>query len=167
MSRAFVKESDGTGGEADLPDRPQSEHPNYVTPAGFASLQRQHQALAREREALAGAEDLDSRATMKTIERDLRYLQGRIERAIVVDPRAQPHADIRFGATVTLVDGEARESRFTIVGEDETCAARGLISWVSPLARAMLGRRRGDTVVWDAPAGVREYEVADFDYREP
>lgn len=167
MNRAFVKESDADDGDA-LPDRPQSEHPNYVTPAGYLKLQQQMQALERRRESLAAsaAEDISARAELREVERDLRYLNGSFDRAAVVDPKTQPRTDIRFGATVTLADSGGAVHEFTIVGEDETCAPTGHISWVSPLARAMLGKRVGDSVTWDSPDGPHELEVIAFHYGE-
>ncbi len=161
MSRAFVKEDDV--GAAELPERPQSEHPNYITPAGYARLQADLQALLAAREPLAAAgDDIAARGRLQEVERDLRWIAGRLERAIVVEPRS--HADIRFGARVRVADEAGGEHVYTIVGEDETCAPRGRISWVSPLARALLGRRAGDVVPWEAPGALRELEILDFDY---
>lgn len=164
MSRAFVKEPDGAQAGDTLPERPQSEHPNYITPAGYRRLEDQLHALERERETLAAAEALEGQTRVQEIDRDLRYVKGRIERAIVVDPKGQPREDIRFGATVRLADDQGAVRELTIVGEDEASATEGRISWVSPLARAMLGKRIGDVVVWESPGGVQELEVVDFRY---
>ena len=79
---------------------------------------------------------------------------------------SQPGADIRFGATVNLVDENNQSYTFRIVGEDEADAARGLISWVSPLAREMLGKQAGDGLIWKRPAGDLNLEITDFSYKE-
>ena len=165
MSRAFVKEPDGDQVDDAIPERPQSEHPNYITLAGLELLQQRLQALYQEKESLQGdKEDLAVRNRIQWIERDLRYYQQRLDRAIPVDISGQAGDEIRFGATVTLLDTEGRQLEFTIVGEDEAEVDAGRISWVSPLARALLGRRVGDTVIWPRPAGDVELEIADFRY---
>jgi transcription elongation GreA/GreB family factor len=166
MSRAFVKELDGAEAEDELPDRPQGDHPNYATPAGLLRLEASIATAAQERERLAGqTDDIGAGARVKALDRELRYLRARVDRTVVVDPAAQSHADIRFGATVTLAADDGREHRYTIVGEDEACAPKGYVSWLSPLARAMLGKRIGDIVLWESPGGIQELEVTGFAYR--
>jgi len=165
MSRAFVKEPDGDQVDDEIPERPQSEHPNYITRQGLDALQQRIQDLYRKKQDLeATGEEIAARDQIKRIERDLRYYQARQDRAIPVDTSAQRGEDIRFGATVTVRDEDDRQLRFTIVGEDEADVASGRISWVSPLARALLGRRIGDTVSWPRPAGDVELEIEDFSY---
>jgi transcription elongation GreA/GreB family factor len=83
-----------------------------------------------------------------------------------VDPAAQDGAEIRFGATVNVEDEEGARHVFTIVGEDEADPERGLISWVSPLGRALLNRRVGDAVRWQRPVGDLELEILSFGYSE-
>jgi transcription elongation factor GreB len=160
MSRAFVKEPDGDALDAALPDRPQSDHPNYITPAGLASLQKSLSGLESERQALGreGATPED-KLHIPQLERDMRFLKSRIERALPVDPAGQPRDRIAFGATVELEDEEGRRHRYSIVGEDEAEAREGRVSWVSPLARALEGARVGDLVTWRRPAGDLELEV--------
>lgn len=165
MSRAFVKEADENQAAEEVPERPQSPHPNYVTPRGLAQLQAHYQALMEQRAALAAAgEDPLAPQQLKQVERDIRYFQGRLERAIVVDPATQPKDEVHFGAAVSVSDesGEVRE--FSIVGEDEADVARGKVSWVSPLGKAMIGARAGDTVVWKRPAGDAELEIVSIRY---
>ncbi len=157
MSRAFVKELDGQ--EENLPPRPQSPHTNYVTPRGLAQLQAQVQALSEAREGLVGRDDLDSRQQLKRVERDLHYYNERVSRAVLVQPESQPDDKVRFGAAVEVEDGEGACSRFVIVGEDESDANEGRISWVSPLGKALLNARLGDRVVWRRPAGDKELEI--------
>ncbi len=166
MSRAFVKEPDGDQVDDAIPERPQSEHPNYITRAGLEALQQHLQALYREKQSLQkDDEDLAVRNRIQRIDRDLRYYQQRLDRAIPVDVGARKGEEIRFGATVTVRDPDDRLREFTIVGEDEAEVEAGRISWVSPLARALLGRRVGDTVTWPRPAGDVELEIEDISYK--
>jgi transcription elongation GreA/GreB family factor len=154
MSRAFVKEQDDKPAIDELPERPQSPHPNYVTPKGNAQLQERCQALLKQRSVLAAdAEGPLAVQQLKQVERDLRYFQARLERAIVVDPATQPSGEVYFGAEVSVRDENGEAHEFTIVGEDEADAAKGKVSWDSPLAHAMIGARVGDNVVWKRPAG--------------
>jgi transcription elongation GreA/GreB family factor len=98
------------------------------------------------------------------VERDIRYFQDRIARAIVIDPAAQPKDRVAFGATVETEDEEGTRRRFEIVGEDEADAAVGKLSWVSPLARALTDAKKGDAVVWKRPAGDLELDILSITY---
>lgn len=165
MSQAFIKEQDDNARANELPDRPQSDHPNYVTPQGLERLHAQVQMLQERRAALAeSADDPQKQQELAQVERDLRYYQGRVEKAVVVDLEKQPADEVHFGARVEVrgEDGELRE--FAIVGEDEADAASGKVSWVSPLARAMLGAKVGDVVTWQRPAGNLELEITRIRY---
>ncbi len=165
MSRAFVKEPDGDEAGDELPERATSPHPNYITPEGLSALQARIEALEGERQGLGeGNEHLETQGRRRPLERDLRFLYKRREQAIVVDPALQLRDVIRFGASVVLADTDGATHAFTIVGEDESCAPRGRISWVSPLAQALLGKTTGDTVLWERPAGCLELEVIAFNY---
>lgn len=166
MSRAFVKESETDAIVEDLPERPQSPHPNYVTPEGLAQLERDRAALLeRRRQLLQGSEDDIAQAeTLRHVERDIRYLDGRIERAIYIDPANQPQGEVAFGASVSVVDEEGQRHHFQIVGEDEANAAAGKVSWVSPLARALVGARVGGMVTWERPAGDKMLRVQSIRY---
>ncbi len=163
MSRAFVKEADGDMVADDAPERPRSEHPNYVTPAGLGQLEARRAGLAVERAAHAAA-GLRGKPALAHAERELRYLDARIEDAIVVDPATQPAGEVRFGARVTVADDDGATRDFTIVGEDEADAAAGKVSWLSPLARALAGGHIGDAVTWRRPAGDLELEITAIDY---
>lgn len=165
MSRAFVKEPDGDAVDATLPDRPQSEHPNFITPAGLASLRERLAALEVERQGLGrqGATPED-KLHIPQLERDIRFLKGRIERARPVDSAAQPGDRVAFGATVELEDEDGERHSYSIVGEDEAEARVGRVSWVSPLARALEDARVGDLVTWRRPAGDLELEVLAIRY---
>lgn len=164
MSRAFVKEDDAGAPGQDLPERPVSEHPNYVTPQGLEALEREAGELQSRRLALLAREDdAVAEEELRHVDRDLRYYTARLESAIVVDPAAQPADEVAFGATVT-VTGEGGERTFTIVGEDEADVAALKVSHVSPLAEALLGARVGDRVVWRRPAGDLELTVTRITY---
>jgi transcription elongation factor GreB len=163
MSRAFVKENDLE--YADVPERPQSEHPNYVTPTGLAQLQDEAAQLEEERLRLSPLkEDPIVRQQMAVIERDLRYVQGRLERVIPVNPAEQQQDVILFGAIVEVEDEEGATHVFEIVGEDEADIHNNKVSWVSPLARALIGQKVGDSVIWKRPAGDLALEVTDIRY---
>jgi transcription elongation GreA/GreB family factor len=165
MSRAFVKEDAEEQASELLPERPQSPHPNYVTPQGQAALQKQLQALQEERRALLDRDDdFTSRDHLRVIERDLRYVQERLDRAIVIDPASQPADEVAFGAAVRTVDDNDEERAFTIVGEDEAEPSAGRISWVSPLAKSLIGARVGETVTWKRPTGDLHLEILSIQY---
>lgn len=166
MSRAFVKESDDDRTAGELPERPLSAHPNYVTPAGHGELQARVRELHARRDRFSAVSDEDSLAKQKLLEvdRDLRYFNAQLERAIVVDPAGQPQDEVHFGATVKIVDAAGAEHRFSLVGDDEADVTSGRISWASPLAKAMMGSKVGDTVMWRRPAGDAEVEIAEIRY---
>jgi transcription elongation GreA/GreB family factor len=140
MSRAFVKEGDGE--PEPLPDRPISPHPNLVTPQGLALLDRN---LAELQERHAAARKAEDRAALGSIARDLRYWSARRASAQLVKPPAAPD-EAAFGATVTILRNDGRRQSWRIVGEDEADPAKGTLSYVSPVARALLGKRVGDVV---------------------
>jgi transcription elongation GreA/GreB family factor len=142
MSRAFVKEQDEAGSIEVLPDRPISAHPNDVTEQGLLLIEA---ALAAARAALADAQASGDRAAAARAGRDLRYWTARHASARVVAPPTSTD-EVRFGARVTVVRDDGREQTFRIVGEDEADPARGTISHVSPLARALFGKAVGDVV---------------------
>jgi transcription elongation factor GreB len=104
---------------------------------------------------------------LREIDRRIRFLTKRLEAAEVIDPSAREATDqVFFGATVTLCDAAGQESTYTIVGIDEADVNRGRISWISPLARALLKRREGDEVVLQAPGGAQALEIVRVEYRE-
>ena len=138
MSRAFVKEAEDAFEE--LPERPISSAPNWVTQEGLAAIEAEITQLT---EALADTGD--DRYERARIGRDLRYWTARRGSALVMD--APANADVvRFGATVTIDREDGRHETFRIVGEDEADPAKGSVSHVSPLARALMGKSVGDTV---------------------
>jgi transcription elongation GreA/GreB family factor len=139
MSRAFTRESDDP---APLPERAISSHPNLVTARGLKAIEAQIRALEDERQAARAAADATLRAR---VERDLRYWTARRASARVV-PKVEAPDCVRFGVQVTLRGAAGTEQTFRLVGEDEADASHGLLSWVSPLAQALLGRAVGDRV---------------------
>ena len=145
MSRAFVKEVEPE--IDDLPDRPVSVHPNLVTAEGLAAIER---ALSRFEAANKAAVAKNDRAAIAATRRELRYWNARRSSAQVVEPTADK-SKVHFGATVTVQRDDGRVQTFRIVGEDEAEPARGSISYVSPLARAILGGMVGDSV--EVPGG--------------
>ena len=166
MSRAFTKESDDDQVAGDLPERPVPAHANYMTPRGHEQLQARVKALQEQHEALAvrSAEDSAAKQKLREIERDQRYFNSQLERAMVVDPAGQPRDEVHFGAAVKIHYKDGKTHRFTIVGDDEADVADGKVSWASPLAKAMIGAKVGDTVIWRRPAGDTEVEIVEISY---
>jgi len=165
MSRGFVKEDDLEHAGTDLPERPVSEYPNYVTPDGLHQLQQAAQKLEAERLQLsAKKEDPTAQQRLAMVDRDLRYYQARLEQAILVEPENQPTDKVLFGAKVGVEDENGDSLLFSIVGEDEADIAAHKVSWVSPLAKALLGQRIGDSVMWHRPAGDVSLEIISIAY---
>jgi transcription elongation GreA/GreB family factor len=154
MSRAFVKEPDGGDVFEDLPDRPVSSHPNYVTADGLAAIDA---ALTRAHQEHATAQAANDRAALASSARDLRYWTARRATAQVIPP-PEDTGTVHFGSTVTIARDDGRRQTFRIVGEDEADPARGTLSHVAPLARALYGKTVGDTV----PAGQSEAEIVEI-----
>ena len=151
MSRAFVREQDGDQAVEALPDRPISPHPNLVTPEGLALIDA---ALADLRERQASAQRSDDRAALAQIARDARYWAARRASAQVA-PSTDDRTQVAFGSTVTIVRDDGRRQIWRIVGEDEADPSRGTLSYVSPVAQALIGRKVGDVV----QAGNSEAEI--------
>ncbi|RPI47763.1 MAG: transcription elongation factor GreAB [Betaproteobacteria bacterium] len=165
MSRAFVKEADDNLPSDELPERPQSPHPNYVTRRGLEQLHARVHALQAERDRLAAQDDPMARTRLFEVKRDLRYFQGRVERAILVAPSGQPQDEVHFGAEVEIEDGEGSRTVYRIVGEDEADVHAGSISWASPLGKAMIGLKVGDSFVWNRAGVARDVELVGIRYR--
>lgn len=146
MSVAFTREEDLEATAADLPDRPISPHPNLVTAEGLAAIEAE---LASARGAYAAAQAKGSieadRTAMARATRDLRYWSARRASAQLVETEADGR--VRFGGAVTIERDDGRTQTWRIVGEDEADPAKGSVSHVSPLARALMGRAVGDEAV--------------------
>jgi transcription elongation factor GreB len=184
VSKAFTSEE--TPEEDDEPPDDPSPLPagarNYMTPGGFARLRDELDHLVqKERPELvsvvswaAGNGDrsengdyLYGKKRLREIDRRIRFLIRRLDRAEVVDPAARRDEDgdrVYFGATVIVADTEGRERTISIVGIDEIDTARGYVSWISPMARALLKAREGDVVTVRTPAGPEDLEVLSVRY---
>ena len=155
---------------------------NYVTPTGFKQLKDEAlHLLDRERPELVkviqwaasngdrseNADYIYGKRRLREIDRRIRFLTKRLDSAVVVDPANREATDqVFFGATVTVAHANGDEKTYSIVGIDEADASRNLISWISPLARALLKAREGDAVVLRSPAGEEEIEILSVEYRE-
>lgn len=153
---------------------------NYLTPQGYAALTNErNQLLKVERpktvEIVSWAASNGDRSEngdyiygkrrLREIDRRLRFLSKRLELAKIVDSSAQMTQDqVFFGATVTLVDQEGHEQTLRIVGVDETHLGPNYISWVSPIARALIKSREGDSVTFESPSGIRTVEIIRVTY---
>jgi transcription elongation factor GreB len=180
MSKAFIKEAED---DVDLPDEAPTIPTgvkNYMTPQGHHQLQDELRQLLRvERpkvvETVAWAAGNGDRSEngdyiygkrrLREIDRRIRFLSKRLESATVVDPAQQKNRDqVFFGATVTYANELGAETTITIVGIDEADFARGQVSWISPIARALMKACEGDVVELRAPAGIERIEVLAISY---
>ena len=165
MSRGFVKEDDLEHAGTDLPERPVSAQPNYVTPHGYWLLEQSATKLDKERALLIGRKDDDAaKQKLAMVDRDLRYYSAKLESAIVVKPSQQAKETVLFGAIVDVEDDEGETRQFSIVGEDEADIATNKVSWASPLAKALISHKVGENVVWKRPAGDLNLEIIKINY---
>ena len=184
MSKAFTKESDGDD-EDDLPEESSGlplSAKNYMTPAGFARMREELDTLMRKERpevvkvvswAAANGDRSENgdyiygKKRLREIDRRANYLSKRLANAEVVDPaRRSKTEQIFFGATVTYANGRGEERTITIVGVDEVALDKGHVSWISPIAKALLKAEEGDVVKMRTPTGVEEIEVVRVDYRQ-
>jgi transcription elongation factor GreB len=155
------------------------EQPNYLTPPGYERLRRELDWLDRvERPRVTAevsyaaslgdrsenAEYIYGKKRLREIDARRRFLVKRLEKARVVDPAVIKGEVVRFGATVVLADATGTERTWRIYGEDEVNVELGILSWQSPIAKAILGKSQGDAVRYQAPAGVREVEIVEVRY---
>lgn len=157
MSVAFTKEESAeTAAETLLPDRPVSPHPNLVTEAGLKALEEQQREAREAYEAVSGIDDVNERRRQAAGPlRDLRYLAERLRTAELVSAPTSTDV-VAFGSTVTFSRDDGRVQTYRIVGEDEADPKAGSISYVSPVARALMGKGVGDV----ATVGGHELEIA-------
>ena len=154
MSRAFVKENDLEHAGIDIPERPLSDEPNYVTPNGLKLLNQKIDGLETERKSLKQKKDDPIiKQKIAVIERDIRYFAARIESAILTSPKDEEPGIVLFGAKVTVADKNSNFSTFEIVGEDEADIHLNKVSYLSPLAEALIGSKVDDEVIWEKPMG--------------
>jgi transcription elongation factor GreB len=181
MSKAFTRETETeANGEQEAPALPAGLK-NYITPAGFRRLKEEAlRLLDKERPELVkviqwaasngdrseNADYIYGKRRLREIDRRIRFLTKRIEAAVVVDPAARETTDqVFFGATVTVVNQAGTESTYSIVGIDEADVSRGRISWISPLAKAMIKARAGDSVTVRTPAGDEVLDIVAVEYK--
>ena len=183
MSKAFTKETDD---EEDLDPAPAESAPqvekNYITPAGLKRLREEFAALwdverpklvetiawaASNGDRSENADYIYGKRRLREVDRRLRFLSKRIDSAEVVDNAGRDDDRAYFGATVTYRDRAGIERAVTILGIDEVDPARGRVSWISPIAKALLKAREGDVVTLRTPAGAEEIEVLEVRYDAP
>lgn len=169
MSKAFTKESDEGPGNEVYPE-PKDPLPvgvkNYVTPEGANALREELSRLEHEPRSKAGADKGGpARKRLEALERRIQFLRDRVANMTVVDTGSQDKDSVHFGATVTVADEEGNEKSYRIVGVDESDAAKGKISWISPIAKALISARVGDVVTLELPDGNAELEILQIDYR--
>jgi transcription elongation factor GreB len=164
MSRGFVKEDDLEHAGTDVPERPVSIHPNYVTANGYAQLQQQAEKLTQEVLSLSSKKDESSaQQKLAVLNRDLRYISARLESALLTNPdKTSKH--VLFGAKVTVEDENGDQHSYEIVGEDEADIHANKVSWTSPLANALIGQKVGESVIWQRPVGNTILEIIAIHY---
>jgi transcription elongation factor GreB len=176
MSKAFVRESEDDEAPALEPAPPPAR--NYVSPAGYARLKAELQALveverpevvrtvswaAKNGDRSENGDYIYGKRRLREIDRRVRFLIKRLEAAEVVDAAGRDTDQVFFGSTLRIKNKEG-EKIITIVGVDETDTARGRISWISPVARALLKAREGDKVTLKTPGGIEELEILEVRY---
>ena len=181
MNKAFTRESEDEEEDGDAPENASplpAGSKNYMTPTGFARLKDELDHLvAKDRPELVAtiawaasngdrSENGDyiyGKRRLREVDRRIRFLIKRLDAAEVVDPQARRDEGeddrVYFGATVTVRNARDEERTVSIVGVDEIDTARGYISWVSPMARALLKAREGDTVTLNTPGGVEDLDI--------
>jgi transcription elongation factor GreB len=185
MNKAFVKETEDDDEElpSATPAALPADMPNYITPAGHAALKTELLHLldvdrpevvrvvtwaASNGDRSENADYLYGKRRLREIDRRIRFLSKRLDRAQVVDPAAQIGMDqVFFGATVQFEDQNGILETVTIVGVDETDASAGRISWISPVANALRKSRVGDVVTVMTPSGRRDLEILEVSYDAP
>ena len=189
MSKAFTRESDGAdehdGDDDDAPGLPPlpAGTRNYLTPAGYQRLRAELMSLldderpkivetvswaAKNGDRSENGDYLYGKKRLREIDRRIRFLTKRLDIAEVADPSLHFGKDqVFFGATVTYANAKGEERSITIKGIDEADNLAGEVSWIAPIARALLKSRVGDEVVLATPAGVERIEVLDVRYPKP
>jgi transcription elongation factor GreB len=166
MSKAFTSEETADDPLVVAPRPPlPAGVPNYVTRRGLARLREELELLERQRGELSDSGDAGAR--LPTLVKRLAELAARIGGAVEVDEAAQPPGEVRFGATVTVEDERGQRRRYQIVGVDEADARDGRVAFTSPLARALLGRKVGETASLRSPRGEEELMVLAIGYGQP
>jgi transcription elongation factor GreB len=181
MSKAFVKE-EGDGPDDDDAPEPNSlpaGAKNYITPAGFARLKEELKSLveverpevvrtvawaASNGDRSENGDYIYGKRRLREIDRRVRFLIKRLENAEVVDSSGRDTDQVFFGASVSVRDATGNIRNISIVGVDEVEPAQGRVSWISPIARALIKAREGDTVTLRTPAGEEKIEIIEVSY---
>ena len=182
MSKAFTRETDGEDDDLTLPPLPAGSK-NYITPQGYAVLRDElFELIDNERPRIVeivhwaasngdrseNGDYLYGKKRLREIDRRIRFLTKRLEIAEITDPSIHHGKDqVFFGATVTYVDEADVERTVTIMGIDEADSLKGQVTWVSPIARALLKAREGDVAKLVTPVGVQDVEVVEVRYPAP
>jgi transcription elongation factor GreB len=170
MSKAFTRESD------DIPERPSVSLPvsplpagakNYITPDGAQGFRDALTALIEAERPRAAASGPESAELLQAIDQRIARLTQSLQTAVVVEAPRPPHEQVRFGAVVTVRNRAGAETVYRIVGVDETDVDRDWVSWVSPIARALINGRLGQRVRFRFPAGEDELEIVSIAYLSP
>jgi transcription elongation factor GreB len=169
MSKAFTREDD------DAPEQPVAARPasalppgakNYLTPAGEQRLRAEldQVLITKHTAASLPPENNDTKRRLQSLDQRIAQLQNSLQSAVIVPPPAPPHDTVRFGATVKVRNRRGEESRYRIVGVDETDLDRDEVSWLSPIAKALLNAKLGQRVKFRFPAGEDELEIIRITY---
>ena len=181
MSKAFTKEDDGSNDDKDDKPEPSELTPegekNYITPAGAEKLRAELKDLlyvkrpetvsvvawaASNGDRSENADYIYGKRRLREIDRRIRFLTHRIEAFEIVDPAQGKSDRVVFGATVVVADEEGNKRTYRIVGIDETDGKRGKISWISPMAKALLQAKVGDAVTVRMPKGDEDLEILEI-----
>ena len=177
MSKAFVRESEDDGEAPEYAPAPPPAR-NYISPAGYARLKSELKALveterpevvrvvswaAKNGDRSENGDYLYGKKRLREIDRRVRFLIKRLEAAEVVDSAGRDSDQIFFGSSIRMKTKEG-EKTITIVGVDETDTSKGRVSWISPVARALLKAREGDKVTLKTPGGIEELEILEVRY---
>lgn len=184
MSKAFTKEQEGNDSEALDDEGPdsmlaQAGGKNYITPQGAARLKEELKTLlyterpevvktvswaASNGDRSENGDYIYGKRRLREIDRRVRFLNRRLDAAVVIDPASQKGDTVLFGATVTVRDEDDKKRTYRIVGIDETDLKRGHVSWISPVGKALLQARKGESVLLRTPRGEEELEILEIRY---
>ncbi len=166
MSKAFTRESDAEDDGPPLAARPALPPgvKNYVTPNGAKRFQVEFAELTARRSALLSEGETAQFSALRNVDARIYQLKQVLESMVVTPPPATDRDVVRFGATVTVREPSGEETAYRIVGADEIDLDRGWISWQSPLARQLLGKRMGGTIRFKVPAGEQQLFIAAVNY---
>jgi transcription elongation factor GreB len=181
MSKAFTKESDGA--EDESIEAPETALPagtkNYMTPGGAERLRAELKKLlyedrpevvktvswaASNGDRSENGDYIYGKRRLREIDRRIRFLTKRLEIAEIVDPAQQKSDRVLFGATVVIQDEDGKKRSYQIVGIDEAEVQNGRISWIAPLAKALLNQKKGDVITFHSPKGEEELEILEVKY---